>query len=163
MSPLSSMRRDGVRAGLLGALVVALWFLSIDVMQGRPLLTPSVLGQVLLFGVRSPATVVIQPLAVVAYTVLHIILFIALGLLVSVLLDLALQHGIVRFALLMLTVVFEVFFWGLLEIGLEATRGLFPFWSVLVGNTLAAASMGLFFYRRHPALKDAFLREALGS
>ncbi len=35
-------------AGLLGAVVVALWFLAIDAIQGEPLRTPTLLGRGLL-------------------------------------------------------------------------------------------------------------------
>ena len=37
--------------GALGASAVAGWFLLTDLLQGRPLSTPSVLGQVILFGI----------------------------------------------------------------------------------------------------------------
>ena len=42
--------REGLVTGTLGAAAVAGWFLLIDVLQGRPLATPSILGQVVLYG-----------------------------------------------------------------------------------------------------------------
>ncbi len=41
---------EGTYVGAIGAGCVALWFFFIDLIQGHPLRTPSVLGQVLLFG-----------------------------------------------------------------------------------------------------------------
>ena len=73
------------------------------------------------------------------------------------------RHGVWRFALLMLFVVFELFFYGLVQVGFTATQGLFPLWSVLAANTLAAVVMGWWLYRRHPALKAAFQSSPLGT
>lgn len=160
--PIDFFMREGATAGFLGAGVVALWFLILDLLAGRPLATPSILGQVILFGIAAPTP---EPLtwAVVAYTLLHFGLFVVLGIVTAKMVHLALREGIWRFALLMLFVVFEVFFYGLVEMGLTATRGFFPFWSILSANTLAAAAMGLYFYRRHPELKAAYQSEPLGS
>jgi len=39
-----SVLREGVVAGLIGAVVVAVWFLFFDLARGRPFLTPGLLG-----------------------------------------------------------------------------------------------------------------------
>src|SRR2546425_12202169 len=39
-----SVLREGVVAGLIGAVVVAVWFLVFDPARGRPFLTPGLLG-----------------------------------------------------------------------------------------------------------------------
>ena len=39
--------QEGLVAGIIGALTVALWFLVVDVLHGRPLYTPTVLGTAL--------------------------------------------------------------------------------------------------------------------
>ena len=39
--------QDGIIAGILGALAVALWFLIFDSARGRPFYTPSILGTAL--------------------------------------------------------------------------------------------------------------------
>ena len=41
---MSAVYREGFIAGTLGAITVAVWFLIIDTLQGRPLYTPTVLG-----------------------------------------------------------------------------------------------------------------------
>jgi hypothetical protein len=40
--------REGFIAGLIGATSVAVWFLIVDLIAGRPLFTPSVLGEALM-------------------------------------------------------------------------------------------------------------------
>ena len=41
---------EGIVAGLLGAATIAIWFLILDMIQGRPLYTPTVLGTALFRG-----------------------------------------------------------------------------------------------------------------
>ena len=46
--------REGVVGGLIGAAVVALWFLLFDLARGKPLLTPALLGAAVFYGVNNP-------------------------------------------------------------------------------------------------------------
>ena len=39
-----SILREGICAGLIGAAVVAVWFLLLDLWRGQPFLTPGLLG-----------------------------------------------------------------------------------------------------------------------
>src|SRR5204863_4981813 len=43
----TKLYQEGLIAGLVGAATVALWFLLVDTVQGRPLYTPTVLGSAL--------------------------------------------------------------------------------------------------------------------
>ena len=44
---VTRLYQEGLIAGLVGAATVAIWFLIIDTIQGRPLYTPAVLGAAL--------------------------------------------------------------------------------------------------------------------
>src|SRR2546426_9826893 len=44
---VTKLYQEGLIAGLVGATTVAIWFLIIDSIQGRPLYTPTVLGAAL--------------------------------------------------------------------------------------------------------------------
>lgn len=158
-----SEKREGMTAGLLGAAAVAVWFFIIDIVRGKPLITPSILGDVILLRNASPSLDVVNVRAVIGYTALHLAVFMLLGIAVAKLVSLSERYGIWRFALLMLFVVFEVLFYWLVQLGFTATSGLFPLWSVLGANTLAALVMGWWLYRRHPALKAAFQSSPLGT
>jgi hypothetical protein len=158
-----SFGKESMITGLIGAGIVALWFLVIDLIQGRPLTTPSVLGQVVILGKSDPDLSHPVLAAVAAYTGLHVAVFLLIGALVTWLVFQADRHNIARFGLLMLFVAFEVFFYGLLVMFFQGTSGLFPFWSVLVANTLAAIGMGWYLLRRHPAIRRALAREPLGA
>ena len=68
---------ESVISGFLGASAIAIWFLILDTIQGRPLHTPIVLGTALfsLIGVRDA-----EPLTYVAgYTIFHFGVFMLVG------------------------------------------------------------------------------------
>lgn len=78
-SPASELVFDTFFGGVLGASAIALFFLVVDVVQGRPLFTPSLIGTVLFTG-ASPAGVTGVRLDMVAYfTLVHFAVFGALG------------------------------------------------------------------------------------
>ena len=153
---------EGSTVGVLGALAVAGWFLILDLIAGRPFFTPSVLGQVILFGRQSPVATPV-PEAIALYSFVHFAAFIALGVLVVQLVHLAVRDSVFRFALLILFVVFEVAFYWLTYVFFEGTRGVFPMWSMLAANTLAAIAMGLYIWLRHPALRESPDHKPLGA
>jgi hypothetical protein len=70
---------DAFYGGAFGASAIALFFLAIDVLQGHPLFTPSMIGTVL-FTSASPLTVTETRLDMVAYfTLVHFAVFGALA------------------------------------------------------------------------------------
>src|SRR2546423_14030807 len=74
-----SVLREGIVAGLIGASVVAMWFLLFDVARGRPLFTPGLLGAAVFQGLTDPSTLRITTGPVLGYTILHGLAFIAFG------------------------------------------------------------------------------------
>jgi hypothetical protein len=155
--------REGIITGILGAIAVAGWFLVIDALQGRLLATPSVLGQVILFNNPNPVVTPVQTGPIVAYTLLHVGAFIGFGIVLTHLVHLAMYSPLVRFALMIVAVVFELFFFMVTYALYTGTSSLFPWWSVLAANTLSLLAMGFYLLRRHPGLKRQFQREPLGA
>lgn len=158
----AAARREGVITGMLGAAVVAVFYLGVDVARGHPLMTPTVLGEVFVMR-QEPVASAPDMMATVLYTIVHIIAFTAFGLFLTALVRRAEASGFVRYAIVQLLVVFELFFYGLLQIASETARGMFPLWSVLAANTLAAVVMCAYLWRRHPALGRAFGGTPLGA
>jgi hypothetical protein len=155
--------REGMLTGAIGAGVVAVWFLITDFAQGRPFSTPSVLGQVILYGSTSPVVSPVQTAPLLAYTLLHIGAFVLFGIAITQLVHLAMSSPLARFGLMMLAVVFEVFFVFMLYAVFHATSYLFPWWSVLAANTLSLLSMGYYLKRNHPGLRHQYQKEPLGA
>ena len=84
----SIMRRqhiltEGIVAGLIGAAVVAVWFLIFDAISGQPFFTPSALGSALFLGVTDLDAVSIHMGAVVGYSAVHLAAFAVMGVVAS--------------------------------------------------------------------------------
>lgn len=150
MLPQHRMIRDGVVAGLVGAITVAVWFGAIDLVRGEPFDTPIMLGTALgslfLEG-RAPTRIA----AVVGYTVFHVLGFLAVGLLVSWILQQAERVPSVMIGVLGLFVTFQVGWIGWTTV-LSELYGNLPWLQVFVANLLAAASMSWYLWHRHPSL-----------
>src|SRR5438034_9528936 len=74
-----SVLREGVVAGLIGAVVVAVWFLFFDLARGRPFLTPGLLGGALFRRVTTPVALETTVADDLVYTLIHGLPFTALG------------------------------------------------------------------------------------
>jgi hypothetical protein len=157
-----SLVREGFLSGIIGAAVVAVWFLVSDFVQGRPLSTPSVLGQVVLYQSATPTVSPAEPGPVLAYTLFHLGAFVIFGILLTQLVHLAMSSPLARFGLLVIAVCFELFFVFMTYAVFHETSYLFPWWSVLAANTLSLGAMGIYLYRRHPGLRLQYQREPLG-
>jgi hypothetical protein len=158
-----SIISEATDAGFLGGTAVAIWFLLRDFLSGHPLATPSMLGQVLLFGEENPTPSAPEFGAVVAYSAVHFIAFVLFAALVAWLVRLADDNGVFRFALLVLFVVFELFFYVLINVVSSQLGSFFPAFWVLSANLVAALVMGAYFWRKHPEIKRELDREPLGA
>jgi hypothetical protein len=154
---------EGTDVGLIGGMAVALWFLVMDSFAGHPFQTPSLLGQVVLFGDPKPETRGLAFGAILFYTAFHFIVFALLGMGLVALVHWGIENPVVRYALLPVFLVFEVLFYGFLAILSERTHELFPFWAVVSANTLAAVCMGLHLWRKHPAFRQSIHDTPLGA
>lgn len=156
-----SGRKEGLTAGILGALAVAAMYLVIDLVNGRPLATPNLLGQVVLFRQAAPVEA-IQPSAVIAYTIAHIAVFAAVGLLAARLVRIAILQPTLRFAFFLVVLFFE-FFYTMFAYAIDlSAKGHFPLGTALAANLLAIGIIGLFLWKRHPALRRAIHRDPFG-
>ena len=158
-----SITAEGTDVGIIGGLAVAIWFLILDTIAGRPMLTPSLLGQVVLMGDSTPDTSQVVFGAVLLYTAFHFVVFALLGMGLVALVHWGTENSVVRYALLPVFLAFEVMFYGVLEVLSEGTGALFPFWAVVSANTLAAVSMGAYLWIRHPAFRRSIQETPLGA
>jgi hypothetical protein len=146
---------EGLLAGVAGAATIAGWFLLLDSIAGRPLYTPSVLGTALVRGgaaIAAPETLPVDMEMVINFTWMHVLAFLVIGLAASKLLEQAERDPNVGFGILLLFVVFEFGFIAVFQVVAGEVLQVISWPSILVGNLLAAAAMGLVFWRRHPRL-----------
>src|SRR6266516_1113497 len=76
---LNRILREGFIAGCIGAAAVAVWFLVVDTLNGRPFFTPAMLGSAVFWGVHDPARVIIQYSNIIGYTMIHVSAFVVVG------------------------------------------------------------------------------------
>ena len=145
IGPWGSVLQEGLVAGLIGAAIVALWFLAIDTIRGEPLRTPQLLGTAFL-GQAGPVA------AVLSYTVVHGLAFMAFGVMSSVLVASAERQPVFVFFLVILFTAFEVASFGAIIIAAKWVLDEVAGWTIFVGNVLAAGAMLAYFFGRHRTL-----------
>jgi hypothetical protein len=147
--------REGLVAGVVGAAAVAAWFLVVDLARGQPLFTPGALGSALFLGASDVAAVEVTVWTVVGYSFFHFLAFAAVGLVASVIVSEAEKAPPLILGAILLFVVFEALFLGLLAIVAEFLLGPLAWWSIALGNLLAVVAMGFYLWKKHPGLREA--------
>jgi hypothetical protein len=161
MAPRHDVVREGLIAGVLGATSVALWFLILDTIAGRPFYTPATLGTALL-GVLGPAGSEGTITRVIVYTIFHYGVFVLAGMLLVAVAHRARVESSVLAGFLILFVAFEIGFYGLTALlSQQELLGELAWYQIGIGNLLAAGAMGTYLWRRHPELRSEFAH-ALG-
>ena len=143
---------DGAIAGIIGALVVAVWFLIFDLIRGHAFETPALLAATILHGSHSHDLHHGLKLLALEYSLLHFGAFIAFGITGGLLLEACETESSLLFSLAIFFVAFEIFFIAVvLFLGPNVIAEL-TWWGIIVGNLLATAAMLSYFLSRHPAL-----------
>ena len=156
-----SIVREGLIAGFLGATAVAVWFFVVDLIGGRLLFTPNILGEGLLsvFG-RSPEP---RALNIIGYTIFHYAAFSLVGMLAVVLVHAGERIPSVLAGSMILFVAIELGFYGLVALLQQTVLGNFAWYQILAGNLLAALLMGTYLWRSHPAMREGLVRALEGT
>jgi hypothetical protein len=144
--------REGLLTGLIGAVVVALWFLVLDLVIGRLLFTPAALGSALFLGAENPEAVQVTASTVLSYTFVHVAAFVVVGVAFAALVIQAERQTSVLMAVVLLFVVSLTLAIGLMAILASWVLAELTWWGIAIGNLLAAAAMAGFLWMRHPAL-----------
>lgn len=150
--------REGIVTGLIGAAAVAIWFLIVDTVGGRPLYTPALLGAVLAgtpdaaFAAESGSRLSYAAL----YTVVHLLAFAALGVLATFLVHRAERTPALVALLLMLFAAVEVSFIAFVALLEVQAIGEIAWYQVAIGNVVAALVMGWYLIRNHPSVGAHF-------
>jgi len=141
---------QGVIAGILGASVLALWFMILDWLRGEPLMTPSVLGTLVLRGESPPhGPHGIDPLAIAGYTVIHYTVFVALGVAGAWVANRIEARPRLILAVLILFTVMQAFAFSFTTVLAETLEGTVRWWAAVLGNLFAVAAMVVHLWSRH--------------
>jgi hypothetical protein len=146
----STIAIDGVFSGVIGGVTVALFYLLIDAIAGRPLWTPSLLGSVLFLGSGVDKVVGVNIPMVFAYTGVHMALFVAAGMAFSFMVAQFESNPPLAVLLILLFVCFEAAFFAFTMALAPGVIGALGASSIAVANLLAALAMSAYFWRTHP-------------
>lgn len=155
--------REGLVAGLIGGLLVVIWYTVVDLGRGEMFYTPNVLGQVFAQADTIPSVMRITTAAVVQYSLLHFGWFILFGIALTALTHLATRNPAVRMGVWLLLVIGFAFWLGISYTLHRLTDQRFPWWTFLVASLLGFGSMAFYLWRRHPALRGSVRELPLGS
>jgi hypothetical protein len=145
---------DGIIAGLIGAAIVAIWFLFMDTVTRLPLYTPTVLGEGLFLkeqGLDSNAGELVSLKLTLMYSGVHGLVFMVLGVIAAYLLLLPQRKLHLGIVLLALFIVLELGFVATAFIAAKPVLDELAWPIVLTGNFLAAAGMACYLSLRRPA------------
>ncbi len=154
--------REGFVAGLVGAGAVAVWFFLVDVIGGNPFYTPSMLGSAVFWGLRDPALVEVDFPTVIAYTMLHVVLFALIGMIAAALATVVEKFPSTLFLIVVLFAIFEVGFYIVVATMAAPLLGRLAWSNVAVGNLIAALGMGYYLWTVHPEIRDELMVHPLG-
>ena len=157
MASHSRYFREGVIAGLIGAALVAVWFLIYDAARGRPFRTPALLGAATFEGVTNPSTVPTAAHLVLPYTVLHGVVFAMIGVLIAYLIVSAQREPSRVLMLFIALMCFEIAFLAVVTWLAHPVLDELAWWAILVANALAAGGMLLYLLIGQRALGRALL------
>lgn len=144
--------REGLVLGLAGAVVVAIWFLILDLASGQAFHTPAALGSFLFLGAESAAEIEMSARTVVGYTLVHGALWVLAGMVAAAVAAAAERTPPLILAAGLFFVTFEAFFMAVVALASEFLLGTLAWWSIGVGNLLAALVMGRLLWAAHPRL-----------
>lgn len=151
--------REGLVSGLLGAAAVMLWFLVLDVVQGRVFFTPGALGSAIFLSARGIDDVVISVATVAGYTGVHLVAFLLAGLGASALVEGARRQPPLLLGIVLFFVTLEVLFIGLMAIVAAWLLDSIQWWTIVAGNLIAAGVMGGYLLYEHPELRESLTHD----
>ena len=156
----SSLLEEGVLAGLLGAAVVAVWFLVLDGARGQLFHTPTLLGSVLFLGTEPAEVTGTNGMIIFAYSGLHVVAFLMAGAALAWMVSQFERNPQFGFFLLLLFLLFESLLFSFEAAIFPRLVGELGTVAVAAANLFSAITMFAFLLGRHPGAIDR-LRHAL--
>jgi hypothetical protein len=145
----------GLVSGLIGYATVVVLVGALNLVMGRSLFhTAALFGSVMFYGLEDPAALRIEAGPVLAYNMVHVLTFLAVGIFASWLVSLAERFPAAQYFILVVLVfiAFHVFA-GLLLFAAPLLGG--GAWLIVgVSGVVAAALMGWYLLRTHPLLRQ---------
>lgn len=146
----SNLLVEGAITGAIGATAVAVWFLIVDAVSGRPLYTPELLGEAF-FSIFGPPAGETPLQYIIGYTLVHYFAFAIVGTLLAFIVRRADEDPHVLAGLVIGGVVFLLASFGFVAFLSQGTRlGSLAWWQIGASTLLAAVLMCWYQWRTHP-------------
>jgi hypothetical protein len=152
MGEWTSVVREGVVSGIIGGVIVAVWFLIYDAAVGHPFHTPALLGAIVFNALHQPESFAVSTALVLGYTFLHFFAFILFGIASSVLMVASEREPVLALGELILFVWFELCFFGFVTFLDNAALEEIGWWNIIGGNIVALAAIIAYFEHGHPRI-----------
>jgi hypothetical protein len=147
-----AIAREGITAGLIGGIVVAIWFMAYDLASGHSFQTPAMLGAMVFENATTTSDIHATLPLVIGYSILHFFAFVTFGLALAVMLAASEWEPFMVLGALLLLAVFEVFFVGFVSLIDQSALEALGWWKIVAGNILALIAMATYFIRSHRGL-----------
>lgn len=144
----------GLVVGLIGYATVVVTMAALNVALGRsPFYTAALFGSALFYHLKDPAELVITAGPVLAYNMVHLLAFLALGTFASWLVTLSERYPSAQYFVLVLLVFVAFHVYGGLQLFAHPLLGASAWWEVGLGSLAAAAAMAVYLAFAHPFLR----------
>jgi hypothetical protein len=144
----------GLVAGLVGYGTVVLVMAIMNVVLDRsPFYTAALFGSVLFYDLRDPAALVITAGPVLAYNMMHLVAFLALGTIASWLVTLSERYPSAQYFILVVLVFIAFHVYGAMMLFAHSLLGGSAWWEIGLGTAAAAVTMAAYLVLGHPFLR----------
>jgi hypothetical protein len=155
--------REGVITGFIGATAIAVWFLIVDTISGRPFYTPIFLGKgvVSVLGKNMIGDTAFTQ--VLGYTVFHYAAFVIVGIVLTVIVHQAERTPGILAGLLVAFVMMTLGFYMIAAAFSQSALGQLSWAQIFIANLLASSLMLWYLWRKHPKLNHQLKRALEGT
>jgi len=151
LGPWMGVVREGIISGIIGGLIVALWFMVYDAaILGQLFHTPAMLGALIFNGMTQPENFAVTTALVLGYTGLHFFAFILFGIAASITMAASEWEPLLVLGVFVLFVWFELCFIALVTFLDQSALLELGWWNVIGGNLLALAGIITYYEYGHP-------------
>jgi ABC-type Na+ efflux pump permease subunit len=144
----------GLWAGVIGYGAVIVIVTMLNVLAGRsPFYTAALFGSALFYHLRDPAALVVAPGPVLAFNMVHMVVFLGLGLLCAWLVSLGERFPTAQYLFLVLLLFVALHVYFAMAFLTRPLLGELVWWHLGIASLAAAIGMGWYLLATHPFLR----------
>jgi hypothetical protein len=145
---------SGLYTGLIGYFTIVVFFAVLNVVAGRsPFHTAALLGSTLFFDLRHPADLIVTAPPVLAFNMVHALVLLAAGGVMSWLVALGERYPVSQWAVLVALIFVGFHLFAAIQLFAAPLMGALGWLQITAASVAAAAAMGWFLLERHPMLR----------